>query len=50
MGTHWAIIQTSCSKWHGIQEEIDSRPESGADFEKKVSYAVRNPSIMLRRD
>ena len=22
MGTHWGIIQTVCSKWHGIQEEI----------------------------
>jgi hypothetical protein len=41
MGTHWGIMQAACSRWHGIQEEIEARPVSGADFEVKVcSLAV----------
>jgi hypothetical protein len=44
MCTHWGIMQAACSGWHGIQEEIEARRESGADFEAKVcSLAV--PSI-----
>jgi hypothetical protein len=36
MGTHWGIMQAACSRWHDIQEEIEARPVSGADFEAKV--------------
>lgn len=45
MGTHWGIMAAACSKWHGIQEEIDARPESGADFEQKVR--ISSPDVML---
>jgi hypothetical protein len=34
MGTHWGIIQTTRSKCHNIQEEIESRPESGTTFRR----------------
>jgi hypothetical protein len=41
MGTHWGIMQVACSRWHGIQEEIEARPVSDTDFEAKVwSLAV----------
>jgi hypothetical protein len=41
MGTHWGIIQAACNRWHGIQEENEACPVSGADFEAKVcSLAV----------
>jgi hypothetical protein len=43
MGTHWGIMQATCSRWHSIQEEIEARPVSGADFAKVCSLAV--PSI-----
>jgi hypothetical protein len=44
MCTHWGIMHAACSMWHDIQEEIEARPVSGADFEAKVcSLAV--PSI-----
>jgi hypothetical protein len=50
MGTHRGIIQAACSKWHGIQEEIDKHVVSGEDFEVKVcSLAVAPPSNMHRR-
>jgi hypothetical protein len=50
MGTHWGIMQTACNRWHGIQEEIEARPVSGADFEAKVCLLVvfvkpRSPSF-----
>ena len=38
---HWGIIQQHCSKWHGIQEEIAHRPESGANHEDVVRFARR---------
>jgi hypothetical protein len=41
MGTHWGIMQATCSRWHGIQEEIEARPMSGADFEAKVMLTRR---------
>jgi hypothetical protein len=44
MGTHWGIIQATCSKWHGIQEEIEAHPVSGTDFEAKVCLLTM-PSI-----
>jgi hypothetical protein len=44
MGTHWGIIQATCSKWHGIQEEIEAHPVSGTDFEAKVC-SLAMPSI-----
>ena len=34
MANHWAIVQTACSKWHGIVEEVERRPESSADVER----------------
>jgi hypothetical protein len=44
MGTHWGIMQATCSRWHDVQEEIEAHPMSGADFEAKVcSLAV--PSV-----
>jgi hypothetical protein len=36
MATHWGIMQTACSRWHGIQEEIEDRSVSSTDFEAKV--------------
>ncbi|KAK1573215.1 hypothetical protein QYE76_017685 [Lolium multiflorum] len=36
MATHWGIMQTACSKWHGVQEEIAKVPISGHDLEQKV--------------
>jgi hypothetical protein len=49
MGTHWGIVQAACSKWHGVQEEIDKHEVSGEDFEAKVhSLAVAPPSILHR--
>jgi hypothetical protein len=44
MGTHWGIMQVACSRWHDIQEEIEARPMSGADFEAKV-YSLVVPSV-----
>jgi hypothetical protein len=41
MANHWATIQQACSKWHGIQEEISNRPESGANYERQVSFFRR---------
>jgi hypothetical protein len=41
MDMHWGIMQAACSKWHDIQEEIEARPVSDANFEAKVcSLAV----------
>jgi hypothetical protein len=36
MANHWAAIQTACNKWHGVQEEVNARPESGASADQKV--------------
>ncbi|KAE8766606.1 putative methionyl-tRNA synthetase [Hordeum vulgare] len=33
---HWATIQHACNNGHGIQEEIMARPESGANFERRM--------------
>jgi hypothetical protein len=46
MGTHWGIMQAACSRWHGIQEEIEARPLSGTNFEAKASC---RPSTQDRR-
>ncbi|KAK1619720.1 hypothetical protein QYE76_025237 [Lolium multiflorum] len=35
MATHWGLMQTACSKWHGIQRR-SKRPISGHDLEQKV--------------
>ncbi|XP_051210975.1 uncharacterized protein [Lolium perenne] len=40
MATHWGIMQTACSKWHGVQEEIDKRPISGHDLEQRLRRAL----------
>nr|XP_051190020.1 uncharacterized protein LOC127303315 [Lolium perenne] len=40
MATHWGIMQTACSKWHGVQEEIEKRPISGHDLEQKLRRAL----------
>ncbi|KAK1561667.1 hypothetical protein QYE76_017255 [Lolium multiflorum] len=40
MATHWGIMQTACSKWHGIQEEVEKRPISGHDLEQKLRRAL----------
>ncbi|KAK1631958.1 hypothetical protein QYE76_006273 [Lolium multiflorum] len=40
MATHWGLMQTACSKWHGIQEECDKRPISGQDLEQKLRRAL----------
>nr|XP_051190372.1 uncharacterized protein LOC127303705 [Lolium perenne] len=40
MATNWGIIQTACSKWHGVQEEIKERPMSGHDLEQKLRRAL----------
>jgi hypothetical protein len=44
MSTHWGIMQAVCSKWHGIQEELEACPVSGADFEAKVC-SLAMPSV-----
>ncbi|CAM0879536.1 unnamed protein product [Alopecurus aequalis] len=43
MANHWAVIQQACNKWHGIQEEVVARPESGANIERQNKEAVYNP-------
>jgi hypothetical protein len=48
IGTHWGIMQAACNRWHGIQEEIEDRPVSGADFEAKVC-SLAMPSTLDRR-
>jgi hypothetical protein len=40
MCMHWGIMQATCSRWHGIQEEIEARPVNGADFEAKVCSLI----------
>ncbi|XP_071681465.1 uncharacterized protein [Lolium perenne] len=40
MATHWGLMQTACSKWHGIQEECEKRPISGHDMEQKLRRAL----------
>ncbi|XP_071683286.1 uncharacterized protein [Lolium perenne] len=40
MATHWGLMQTACSKWHGIQEECEKRPISGHDLEQKLRRAL----------
>jgi hypothetical protein len=48
MGTHWRIMQAACSTWDGIQEEIEARLVSGADFEAKVCSLTMLPSTLDR--
>jgi hypothetical protein len=36
MANHWAHIQAQCNKWHGIQQEVTNRPQSGANREMEV--------------
>ena len=45
MANHWAVIQTACNKWHGIQEEVQNRPKSGANSENEVAFAVFLPPL-----
>ena len=47
MANHWAIIQQACNKWHGIQEEVSTRPESGANVEGKVCPWLAGPALLL---
>jgi hypothetical protein len=50
MATHWGIMQTACSKWHGIQEEVEERPISGHDLEQKVcSVDPASPRLAVHR-
>ena len=37
MANHWVIVQAACSKWHGIVEEVECCPKSGADVEHQVT-------------
>jgi hypothetical protein len=39
MSHHWGIIQQACNKWHGIQQEVMDRQESGTSIEDLVSRA-----------
>ncbi|KAE8795579.1 putative methionyl-tRNA synthetase [Hordeum vulgare] len=34
---HWSMIQTACSKWHGIVEEVAARPKSGTNVEGQMA-------------
>ncbi|CAM0870831.1 unnamed protein product [Alopecurus aequalis] len=36
MANHWAVIQKACNKWHSIQKEVVTRPESGANIERQM--------------
>ena len=36
MASHWSAIQAACNKWHGIQEEVLARLESGSSNDQKV--------------
>jgi hypothetical protein len=35
----WVLIQAACNKWHGIQQEVMDRQESGTSIENLVSRA-----------
>jgi hypothetical protein len=39
MSHHWGLIQQACNKWHGIQQEVMDRQESGTSIEDLVSRA-----------
>jgi hypothetical protein len=39
MSHHWGIIQQDCNKWHGIQQEVIDRQESGTSIKDLVSRA-----------
>jgi hypothetical protein len=39
MSHRWGIIQKACNKWHGIQQEVIDRQESGTSIEDQVSHA-----------
>jgi hypothetical protein len=43
MSHRWGIIQPACNKWHGIQQEVVDRQESGTSIEDLVSRA---PSLV----
>ncbi|CAM0902630.1 unnamed protein product [Alopecurus aequalis] len=36
MANYWSVIQQTCNKWHGIQEEVVARPESGTNIERQM--------------
>jgi hypothetical protein len=39
MSHHWGLIQAACNKWHGIQQQVMDRQESGTSIEDLVSRA-----------
>jgi hypothetical protein len=39
MSHRWGLIQQACNKWHGIQQEVMDRQESGTSIEDLVSHA-----------
>jgi hypothetical protein len=47
MANHWATIQQACNKWHGIQEEVMARPESGANIERGARYVHGSPAQLF---
>ncbi|CAM0875516.1 unnamed protein product [Alopecurus aequalis] len=38
MVNRWAAIQQVCNKWHGIQEEVRHRPQSGSNVEQRMVH------------
>jgi hypothetical protein len=38
MARRWRIIQAACNKWHGIQQEITDRQESGTNIDDLVDH------------
>jgi hypothetical protein len=39
MSHRWGVIQQAFNKWHGIQQEVIDRQESGTSIEDLVSRA-----------
>jgi hypothetical protein len=39
MSPRWGIIQQACNKWHGIQQEVMDRQESGISIKDLVRRA-----------
>ncbi|KAE8796288.1 putative methionyl-tRNA synthetase [Hordeum vulgare] len=44
MSNRRSTIQTACNKWHGIVEEVDALPESGAIVEDR--YGQSSPALV----